>query len=451
MSAGAIRPRPWSAGRRSASAFACVSVVVAVALGAGRVLAQSPATITVDHVRVSGNGRHHVIVSVLDASGAPVPRLDQAFRVTLDGAPVEDLVVAPARDRRSTATVTLVVDGALLRGESLAAVQDAVRELARGLAPDDRLRIVAVGEHARTREAGVADADRLAGELGGMVDEATPLVYDALYDAAREAARLPSSRAGAILVLTRGSDGGSRHGSLEVLAMARLPQRLTPIMVVLLGDTGVSPEADRLRRLAAHAGGALTVVTSPFAVASRLPSLAARALDHWLLSFRAPGWDRHAAGHRIGIVVEAAGAHRSVEATYDTRDVLVAPWWSAPLLWLTLLAAAVLAVAGLALTRRRQRGLLVHDHDADDGVWYELFAFPVTLGAVAGNDIVFQDEQVSRNHAVLERKGRIVELVDLNSENGTFVNGERVTRRTLADGDRLSLGSAVHVIYEARG
>jgi pSer/pThr/pTyr-binding forkhead associated (FHA) protein len=118
-----------------------------------------------------------------------------------------------------------------------------------------------------------------------------------------------------------------------------------------------------------------------------------------------------------------------------------------------LLPGAVLLLAGLAwaLSRRRQRGLLVHDRDADDGVWYELFAFPVTIGGAAGNDLVLPDPLVSRNHATLERRGRTVELVDLNSENGTFVNGERISRRALADGDRLSFGRNVHLIYEARG
>ena len=93
----------------------------------------------------------------------------------------------------------------------------------------------------------------------------------------------------------------------------------------------------------------------------------------------------------------------------------------------------------------------MHDGDADDGVWYEVFALPATLGAAAGNDLVLADAQVSRNHAVLEGRGRNIELVDLNSENGTFVNGERISRRVLADGDRVALGPDVHLIYEARG
>ena len=41
--------------------------------------------------------------------------------------------------------------------------------------------------------------------------------------------------------------------------------------------------------------------------------------------------------------------------------------------------------------------------------------------------------------------------MDLNSENGTFVNDERINRRLLVDGDRVSFGPHVHLIFEARG
>jgi pSer/pThr/pTyr-binding forkhead associated (FHA) protein len=68
-----------------------------------------------------------------------------------------------------------------------------------------------------------------------------------------------------------------------------------------------------------------------------------------------------------------------------------------------------------------------------------------------GNDLVFPEGRVSRNHAVLERRGSAIELSDLNSENGTFVNGDRITRRRLAQGDRIRLGGSVELTFEGRG
>jgi hypothetical protein len=413
--------------------------------------AQVPATMTIDNVRASGNGRHRVVVSVLDASGAPVPGLDGAFVVTLGERAVEQLVARPARDERSRATVTLVLDAGLLRPPALGAVTDAVRARGRSLAESDRIRVIAAGSSLRSREAAASDAERLAGQLAGMESDGTPMLYDALFNAARDAARLPDNRNAAVIVITRGADGGSGHTLIEVLASARTPKRLTRVMVLQLGDGGAAPEAERLRRLAEHTGGGVTRVSSAPGLPGALPGTAARALGDWVLTFDAPQWARGAERQTIEVVVDAHGARRTAKLDYATSESLLPAWWTNPLLWLLPVAVLGIAAAAWALTRRRQRGLLVHDRDEDDGVWYELFALPVTLGGAAGNDIVFQGAQISRNHATLERRGRVVELVDLNSENGTFVNGERITRRALADGDRLSLGKSVHLIYEARG
>lgn len=58
----------------------------------------------------------------------------------------------------------------------------------------------------------------------------------------------------------------------------------------------------------------------------------------------------------------------------------------------------------------------------------------------AGNDIVLDNPQVSRHHAVVERAGGGHVLRDLGSTNGTFVNGRRIAERTLAPGDIIQIG-----------
>ena len=427
------------------------TAALAVALAAGAALAQMPGTVKVEDVRVTLDGRHRVTVSVVDEAGAPLAGLERSFRVTVDGAAAEDLVAESGRSRRPEATVTVVLDATLLRGESLAGVQEALRTLGRKLAHGDRLAVVIAGSQTRSREEDAAAADGMAQGIGALAGDGTPLLYDALYSAAREASRLPERRGGALLVVTRGAAGGSQRSALEVHAMARSRSRIVPVMIVLLDDGGASAEGERLRQLAAQTGGAAMSATSAASLPDLLPALASRALDRWVLAFRIPAWDRTRSRHTISLTVDHDGARRSADDTYDTAEALPEAWWRSPLLWLSLLAVVLVAGAAFVVLQRRQQGLLVHDGDAEDGVWYELFAFPVTVGGADGNDIVLANAQVSRNHAVLERRGRTIELADLNSENGTFVNGERIVRRVLADGDRVSLGPAVHLIYEARG
>jgi DNA-binding winged helix-turn-helix (wHTH) protein len=63
------------------------------------------------------------------------------------------------------------------------------------------------------------------------------------------------------------------------------------------------------------------------------------------------------------------------------------------------------------------------------------------LGRAADAHIRFDVPGVSRRHARIIVDGARVTLEDLNSQNGTYVRGERIrSRATLSDGDELSLG-----------
>lgn len=62
------------------------------------------------------------------------------------------------------------------------------------------------------------------------------------------------------------------------------------------------------------------------------------------------------------------------------------------------------------------------------------------VGREAPADLVIPDGQLSRRHCALAKGEEGVVLEDLSSRNGTFVNGERVKRRELLDGDVIEVG-----------
>lgn len=76
------------------------------------------------------------------------------------------------------------------------------------------------------------------------------------------------------------------------------------------------------------------------------------------------------------------------------------------------------------------------------GVIYRLSNGRATLGRDNSNTLQIGDAAVSKKHCVIEMNGDAFELVDLESHNGTFVNGTPVKRRPLLHGDVIRLGNS---------
>lgn len=71
---------------------------------------------------------------------------------------------------------------------------------------------------------------------------------------------------------------------------------------------------------------------------------------------------------------------------------------------------------------------------------YPLVSQETVLGRAPGNPIAIPDPLVSSRHMKLVRRGEVYAVVDLDSENGTRVNGVRVTSRELKQGDQIQIG-----------
>jgi len=86
---------------------------------------------------------------------------------------------------------------------------------------------------------------------------------------------------------------------------------------------------------------------------------------------------------------------------------------------------------------------------ADRGRTYEDLATPVTVGREEGNSIQLNDERVSRYHLKIQEDHDKYVLTDLESTNGTKVNGEDIQLRILRFGDMVSVGRSVLVFGSA--
>jgi pSer/pThr/pTyr-binding forkhead associated (FHA) protein len=64
----------------------------------------------------------------------------------------------------------------------------------------------------------------------------------------------------------------------------------------------------------------------------------------------------------------------------------------------------------------------------------------MTIGRRPDSDVFLDDVTVSRDHALIVRRGDEYHLDDLGSLNGTYVNRRRIESHHLADGDELQVG-----------
>ena len=113
------------------------------------------------------------------------------------------------------------------------------------------------------------------------------------------------------------------------------------------------------------------------------------------------------------------------------------------------LALAVFAFAAFRAravpsgAEERARQLLVMDV-LERGRMRRVEAYtPVIVGRAVEADLLVLDPLVSRRHASLEQEGDAIFVTDLQSSNGTFLNGHRIRESIeLRRGDQIEIGAA---------
>ncbi len=99
--------------------------------------------------------------------------------------------------------------------------------------------------------------------------------------------------------------------------------------------------------------------------------------------------------------------------------------------------------AELAKRSERDRAYLIVLAGSDVGKMFKLEQGETVLGRSHRADIRIEDDSISRLHAKLVLAGNHVHIEDLQSSNGTLVNGEKITKNGLQDGDKIRLGETV--------
>jgi len=92
-----------------------------------------------------------------------------------------------------------------------------------------------------------------------------------------------------------------------------------------------------------------------------------------------------------------------------------------------------------------KRAALVIRTGGFEGTRYELAGEETLIGRNPTTDITLLDEGISREHAIIlfDADQDRYEIEDLESTNGTKVNGRRIRNATLSPGDEIQIGHTV--------
>ena len=138
---------------------------------------------------------------------------------------------------------------------------------------------------------------------------------------------------------------------------------------------------------------------------------------------------------RVAIVADARLRAADIEVEARFSDIRSGPDLDAPadLGQTRIFAAPVLRSPRATLAIREANGR-AWTIVADGG--------PLSIGRTQGNTVVLVDELVSRQHARLQARGGVLVLVDLQTTNGTRVNGSRISEVVVGAGDTIEIGGA---------
>jgi two-component system cell cycle response regulator len=100
-------------------------------------------------------------------------------------------------------------------------------------------------------------------------------------------------------------------------------------------------------------------------------------------------------------------------------------------------------VFSLRPPQERDRAVLVRMDSVQAGSIASLDGFEMRIGRSADNTVVVDDEGISRTHVRMSYKDGYYFAEDLESSNGTYVNGERIEKALLTDGVVIQLGPRV--------
>ena len=270
-------------------------------------------------------------------------------------------------------------------------------------------------------------------------DSLTTGLYDGVAKSV-ELIRLGSNlpRRAFVILFSDGKDAGSARSLEQVIESAKGTDRNPPVLVFSIGYARFGGLGfDTLRKLSQETGGEFLEAKSTVHLSAFFGEVWRSMNESYLVRYSG---DLDGEPHQITVELEGQSDTRTVQFPHRRSPI-----------WLYLAAVipavALTAAAGVWVTRRSSSGRLIVVAGPSVGEVFPIRGAKTRIGALEDNEIVLRCDTVSRRHAAVHvHRGR-VEIEDLNSANGTQVNGRSIQNSPLEPGDRIRLAD-VELVYE---
>jgi uncharacterized protein YegL len=240
-----------------------------------------------------------------------------------------------------------------------------------------------------------------------------------------------------VILFSDGRDSNSVHALSEVIDIARGQQGEGRIPIFTIGysrfgGTGL----ENLDELSLGTGASSFQAVSPEELGRFFNEIWKRMTQSFVVTYPTA---MDGVLHTIDVTIEDRSDSR--DAIYPDISTPIWPW----ILGLIVLLAG--GAGGYLFLQSRSAGQLVFEGGTRSGQIVPIKGSAIRIGALDENELVLNFPTISRYHAKVHVKGGAIEVEDLGSRNGTFVNGTMIrVRCEVNPGDRLRFGD-VEMVY----
>jgi hypothetical protein len=442
--------------------------------------------------------RASAVVAPRTSSGMVADLNAGDFRVFYDKKFVPRFEISRTPIKRNPVSLVLAIDVSAGMVSKLGNIRVGIYQILERLTPQDEVALVTFDAESRTlSEFGlpVASVKKTLSEIRGV--SAPGAVLFNAFKRSEDVAQTGTKPWKAIVILTDGGDSGSALTLDNVVDIVK--SHKTNVKVYCIG-VGASPAKKSLTQIALMGDGAYIAAKTPADISRAYDSVFNQFSDRYTISFPAT---EDGAAHTIGVTWQTAGGLNRTTATLISGAKPVGwilPSALGALLVLSLGGAFVMIrrskgakendeqiqpepALGFDLGPINEPNIgifaaqpasdepfnfpshgqqapvpdrptlvkgvpeipvlawLVGVSGRDSGRNYQIHQSEVVIGRAVDASIRLDDDEVSRRHAKILRneRGQYI-VVDMASSNGVFINGQKVTNSTIADGDQIQIG-----------